>query len=164
MAGKHSPNALRSYLEIHETVMERFRREGFVEIDALEVYPLGASNLKMEGQISCEGGLVCRVEKLLEVVDANNPNNPLVQTVRYAYNVHLAGGRNLFRYDNAHRHAGHGDENHCHAFDWRTGAALSVRWTGADWPTLGEVLSEMRDWYWQNRAALEALRQPERRR
>ena len=63
MAGKHSPNGLRSYLDIHETVLQRFEREG-----------------------------------------------------------------------NAHTYPGI-DSRHRHAFDWQT----------------GEILEEMREWYWPRR-------------
>lgn len=154
MAAKHSPNDLRSYLEIHETVMQRLRREGFVESDDLSLAPLGGGDIKMEGQIRCEGGLVCSVEKILAIVDATDPHRPLVQTVRFAYNVHVGGHHNLFRYDNVHRHPGHPDASHRHAFDWRTGEAGPVRWIGPDWPTLGEVLEEMRTWFWEHRDEL----------
>jgi len=82
LAGKHGPNGLRSYLEIHETVLRRFVREGFVD-----------------GH---------------DIVDSSNPDDPAVQTVAYAYNVHR------------------------HAFDWQT----------------GEVLEEMREWYWLHRDEL----------
>lgn len=155
MAGKHSPNTLRNYLSIHETVMQRFRRDGFVDFDDLELVPLGAGSIKLEGQIRCEGGLVCTVEKLLTIVDATDAENPLVQTVRFAYNVSIAGRHNLFRYDNVHGYPGHADASHRHSFDRRTGEAEEVTWIGGEWPTLGEVLEEMRQWYWTHRGELE---------
>ena len=154
MAGKHSPNTLRSYLAIHETVMQRLRRDGFVESDDLSVVPLGGGAIMMEGQIRCEGGLVCTVEKILAIVDATDGDNPLVQTVRFAYNVHVAGHHNLFRYDNVHAYQGHADASHRHAFDWRTGEAGEIRWVGSSWPTLGEVLEEARAWFWEHRQEL----------
>jgi len=152
--GKHSPTSLRNYLSIHETVMQRFRRDGFVEFDDLALVPIGGGSIKMEGQIRCEGGLVCTVEKVLDVVDATDAENPLVLTVRYAYNVHVAGGHNLFRYDNVHGYPGHADASHRHAFDWPTGEVGEVTWTGDEWPTLGEVLEEMREWFWTHRSEL----------
>lgn len=154
MGAKHGPNSLRNYLSIHETVMGQFDRDGFVDVSALELEPLGAGAIKMVGEIRCQGGLVCTVEKVLAVVDRTNPDDPLIQTDRYAYNVHVAGHGNLFRYDNVHKHPGHADENHRHAFDWRTGEQIGITWVGPDWPTLGEVLAEMREWYWAHSAEL----------
>ncbi len=154
MAGKHSPNTLRNYLAIHETALQRLSRDGFVESHDLSLVPLGGGAIMMEGKIQCEGGLVCTVEKILAIVDATDGDNPLVQTARFAYNVHVAGHHNLFRYDNVHAYKGHADASHRHAFDWRTGEAGEIRWVGAEWPTLGEVLEEARGWFWEHRQEL----------
>ncbi len=90
------------------------------------------------------------VDKVLRAVaDADSPD-PMVQTHLYSYNVSVSGRGSAFRYDNAHRHPGHSDPNHRHEFDWKTGAAVAVRWIGRDWPTLGEVIQEARTWYWAN--------------
>lgn len=154
LAGKHSPNGLRSYLDIHETVLQRFEREGFIDAHDIEVTALGGGAIEISGQIRCEGGLVCTVEKTLQIVDASNSDDPAVQTVAYAYNVHVVGHHNLLRYDNVHTYPGHGDASHRHAFDWRTGEVEEISWVGPEWPTLGEVLDEMRQWYWLHRDEL----------
>jgi hypothetical protein len=149
---RHGPNTLRNYVATHETIMEQFFREGFVESDALELVAAGSGVLLMNGTISCKGGLVCTVEKWMETVGAPDRENPRIQTFRYSYNVSVSGLHNLFRYDNADHH-GHEDSHHRHAFDPETGAQApgSPEWIGAArWPTLGEVLREMSDWYWEH--------------
>lgn len=149
MATKHGPNVLSKYIEIHETVMDRYVRDGFVEFNGVNFESLGAGIILVEGAISCEGGLLCRVEKTLQVVVGGDESDPLVQTVKYAYNVSLSGYGNLFRYDNVHVHAGHHGPNHRHGFDFGT-RAETVTETRAEWPTLGEVLEEMRQWHWDH--------------
>jgi hypothetical protein len=154
--GRHGPNTLRHYVATHDTIMEQFHREGFVESDTLEIASVGDGIFQMEGQIACLGGLLCTVEKWLETVDVSDLGNPRVQTFSYSYNVSVAGMGNLFRYDNADHH-GHPDQHHRHAYDWRTGTQPvdSPRWIGAaGWPTLGDVLREMSDWYWEHEGEL----------
>jgi len=147
LPGKHGPNSLKNYIAIHETVMDRFVRDGFVEHNGVTFQAFGAGLILIEGVILCEGGLVCRAEKTLEVM--GDERDPQVQTIKYAYNVHLSGGGNLFRYDNVHVHPGLEDENHRHGFDLETGQE-TVTATGLEWPTLGEVLEEMRQWHWDH--------------
>ncbi len=120
---KHGPNRLLAYIEIHETVLAKLRRGGFVESDNLELLPLPGDVLHMEGEVRCAGGLVITVDKYLRIVDGAGTADPTVQTYSYAYNVSLAGRGNVFRYDNAHDHAGHRDRHHRHQYDHRTGAA-----------------------------------------
>lgn len=156
MPSRHGANALKNYVETHETVMAQFYREGFVESDTLEIASAGKGLFHMEGEIRCLGGLVCTVDKWLETVDAADPENPGIRTFRYSYNVSVAGMHSVFRYDNADHH-GHADAHHRHDFDWRTGATAvgSPRWVGeGDWPTLGDVLREMSEWYWAHEAQL----------
>lgn len=136
--------------------MEQFYREGFVESDALELASAGDGLFLLQGTVSCLGGLVCTVEKWMETVDDADPGNPRIKTFRYSYDVSLSGSCNLFRYDNADHH-GHEDSHHRHEFDPVTGAQVagSPKWIGAArWPTLGEVLREMSDWYW-NRTSVD---------
>jgi hypothetical protein len=153
---RHGANALKNYVETHETVMEQFRREGFVESDTIDLVSAGNGLFHMEGEIRCLGGLVCTVEKWLETVDATDIGNPKIQTFRYSYNVSVSGMHNVFRYDNAD-HYRHADAHHRHAFDWQTGAQTpgSPAWIGKErWPVLGDVVREMSDWYWGHEAVL----------
>jgi hypothetical protein len=116
---------------------------------------VGRGIFLMEGQVSCLGGLICTVGKWIETVDASDAENPRVQTFHYNYNVNVSGMGNLFRYDNADHH-GHQDPHHRHACDWRTSKATKPpEWIGEDrWPTLGDVLREMSDWYWERKGDL----------
>ncbi len=145
---KHGPNRLLAYLAIHETVLEKYRRDGFLEAQSLDLSPLPGNVLRMEGDLRCAGGLVVTVDKYLRIVEGADTSDPIVQTYSYAYNVSLAGRGNLFRYDNAHAHGDHQDRHHRHSFDPASGATLEVTWVGPTWPTLGEVLDEAREWYW----------------
>lgn len=161
---KHCLNRLRNYLEIHETVMDQFRRDGFVVSDALVLTPEGRGHLRLAGTIACLGGIEIDVEKTLQLVrpDATpllaselHGGEDHVRTVRYRYNVRIRGRFNVFRYDNAHRHEGHADEHHKDLYDWKTGKRLRSEWIGPEWPTLGEVIDEAKSFYWDNYEAIE---------
>lgn len=157
---RHGPNRFNSYQQIHETVINQFQSQGFVGSDNLEFsrsfYPEGSV---LSGEIACLGEILITVGKFLEAVD-DLGNDPCVQTLWYSYNVSVQGHGNLLRYDNQHpgyRYPGHGDEHHKHRFDWRLDQELpgSPFWIGVhNWPLLGEVIQEVQDWYWQNRADL----------
>lgn len=69
----------------------------------------------------------------------------------------MRGRGNVLRYDNTHAYPGHGDAHHKHVYDWETNNQLpgSPAWVDErGWPTLGEVLKELRTWYWENREDL----------
>jgi hypothetical protein len=160
---KHGPNRLHAYLEIHKTVMEQLRDEGFIGEDNLQVEPLGVGRYwSMDGQIACLGNIHITVRKTLKVVEPGS--DPLVQTIEYAYNASVGGHNSFLRFDNAHaneyRHPGHEDEHHCHRLDWRVtdrevNLSHSPEWVGAEkWPTLGEFIRLVSDWYWENRNTL----------
>ena len=157
---KHRPCLLTTYLNVHSNVMEQLRRSGFVGADTLQLNRYG-SDFLLEGEIGCLGRIVVGVWKILECVSPRG--RPVeVQTLVYAYNVSVRGRNKIFRYDNQHAswlYAGHRDEHHKHVFDWQTGdeSSDSPLWIGADrWPTLHEVIEEVRDWHAANRDALEA--------
>jgi hypothetical protein len=157
---KHGPQRILQYYEIHETVMESFRRSGFVGPDTVELIPI-QKRLFVAGQIGCKGRIVIGVVKELEYIGAPYDPNPYVQTIMYAYNVSVHGVGNVFRYDNQHTYRGHQDEHHRHSFDWKTNNEHpgSPEWMGADrWPTLGEVIEEAMGWHAENYGE---LRDPE---
>ncbi|HQU43071.1 MAG TPA: DUF6516 family protein [Pirellulales bacterium] len=155
---KHGASRFSRYLDIHETVLARYRSQGFVDGDAIKIERFGRRHFLMQGEIACRGNIVIAVDKMLEACDREP--DPLVQTVLYSYNVYVKGKWNVFRYDNQHpgwRYPGHNDEHHCHVFDWGTGNELpgSPKWIGAaGWPTLGEVIDEARNWHADNYARL----------
>lgn len=153
---KHGPNRFKSYLEVHQTVLEKFKNLDFVSEENLEIQPSNGVFF-MIGEISCLGNVVIRVEKELIILEGND-SNALIQTSWYSYNASIRGGHNILRYDNQHEDASfrnHPDPHHKHVFDWREGDELSIDWVGADnWPNLGEVIQELYDWYWENKIYL----------
>jgi hypothetical protein len=153
---KHSPARLSTYRETHESRMDGFVVSGFVAEHDLEFAFEGSGVLKIEGEISCLGNIVIRVEKDLAVLEESSPD-PLVQTFLYSYNASVRGADNFLRYDNLHIQEGHKDSHHKHAFDWRNGEELSYspRWVGmAGWPTLSDFMEEVIGWYYRNREDL----------
>jgi hypothetical protein len=139
-------------------VLNQFKSTGLVGDDTLDLYAFGG-DLLMQGEIACIGMIVVGVWKILEYTSPQGAPAE-VQTLAYSYNVSIRGMGNLFRYDNQHAdwlHYGHRDEHHKHVFNFETGDELadSPLWIGADrWPTLGQVLEEIRDWYGHNRERL----------
>ena len=153
---KHGPARLRSYYAAHENHMDQMRTDGFIGEDTLVLEPIGAGLLTMVGEIACLGGIVVEVEKYLEVLEGE-ALDAYVRTFEYKYNAFVRGHNNILRYDNSHAYAGHGDPHHKHVYDWKTGEPLPdfPAWVGErDWPTLGEVMEELRMWYWENREDL----------
>ncbi len=73
----------------------------------------------------------------------------MVQTFAYSYNVSVTGFGNVYRYDSPHNHR---PCHHRHAYQWRVpddpGTLTEI--TGNAWPTLGEVIGETEQWYWQH--------------
>ena len=77
---------------------------------------------------------------------------------RYAYNASVRGHGNFLRHDNAHAYPGHPDQHHRQEFDWHTGEELRgfPLWVGTEggWPTLGDFIEEVCEWYWEHRNEL----------
>lgn len=133
--------------------MDQMRRREFVGDDSLRLENIGSGVLAMTGEIGCRGQIVVQVEKYLLIFDGEGLDAN-VQTFDYKYNAFVRGRNNILRYDNAHSYPGHGDAHHKHMFDWQTGEQLPgfPEWVGENgWPTLGEVLEEVEQWYWGNR-------------
>jgi hypothetical protein len=152
---KHGPIRLASYLSIHETVMEQFCDQGFVLGHTLQIEPQGAGVFTIEGRIECVGDLYIVVFKQLEVVDGEGAD-ARVQTTGYRYNAVLAGRGNVFRYCSPHDD--HNQDHHVHRYDVLGGNPKSVTLHGEDgWPTLGEVIEELRGWLADNAEKLLAV-------
>jgi hypothetical protein len=145
---KHGPNKLSNYVETHTTVIRQFISEGFVLSEGLSLYPVGQGLLVISGEVRCLGGIVLNVAKVLEIV-RNDPTNPVVQTAAYSYNAKLEGLGNIVRYDSPHDHH---PRHHVHRFDVLNGdsdgALDDVK--DDDWPTIGDLLGELRDFYYAN--------------
>lgn len=154
--GKHGPNRFSSYVQIHETVMEKFLRAGFVRSENLSFSDLGNGLIELAGTIECAGDIYITVKKLIQVVEGDGPN-ALVQTTDYGYNAVLRGVGNILRYDSPHET--HNREHHVHRFD-PVGKELPESPfflpDEEDRPTLGEFIAEVEAWYYEN--ADESLR------
>ncbi len=150
MADKHGPNRLNRYQEIHETVMGHLRDDGFVVEDDLAFADLGNGLIELRGTVKCLGGIRVEVEKLLEILDGDGAE-AMVQTFAYSYHACLEGGQgNIVRYDSPH--VDHNQDHHVHRYDPFSGDVTGrVTMHGeSGWPTLGEMLYELRDWYYAN--------------
>ncbi len=142
MSAKHGRNRLSNYVEIHATVMSRFVDENFVLVDGLAIDPLGNGQIWIHGHIKCAGGVEITVDKYLAIVDEGPPVS--VQTVDYSYNASVSGLGNIFRYDSPHED--HNDFHHRHAYDVFAGDVVGTVTKLTEWPTLGEVIEELRAW------------------
>lgn len=141
MSASHGPIRLSSYLEIHTTVINRFVAQGFVVEDGLEIDDLGNGSIYISGLIRCAGGVTITVDKYLSIIDPGPP--AFVQTVDYSYNASLDGVGNIFRYCSPH--PDHNTFHHRHTYDVFSGDQFgNVSESG--WPTLGEVIEELRCW------------------
>ena len=141
----HGWNDLNHYLSVHESWLARF--EGYFLIDNGLKLEISTATLVIKGRLLFTGGLFIDVEKTLEINEWSQ-----VRTTRYSYHAGIAGrsDRPIFRYDNAHPHPGHEDEHHKHIFNpvtWRE-IKPPVCVTRSGWPTLGQVIQELFDW-WQ---------------
>ena len=154
---KHGPCRLQNYLSIHETVFRQFVDSGFIGSDTLAIERFGP-NIYLGGQVGCLGGIIVSVMKKIAIL--NHEPDPFVQTEMYSYNASIAGRGSIFRYDNQHPdnlHPGHQDPHHKHLFDWKSSEELegSPIWLGETaWPTLGEVMEELRTWHSDHYASL----------
>lgn len=146
---KHGPNKLDNYLQIHETVMERLLRDGFVLADNLEFIAV-RGYLYLTGLIECLGGLRMQVRKEIRIWE--DVGGPMAQTESYSYNAYLPDGSNIFRYDSPH--PTHNQEHHVHRYNPFGAEPLRNQLTfllhEAERPTLGEAISELEAWYWKN--------------
>jgi len=148
VVGKHSPTRYTTYFETHARCMEKLKASGVVVFDGLELIQLDDGRLKIEGVVQCRGNLILSVYKALRLERTNTI--PTVQTVRYSYNLSVAGQGNIFRYDDAHTHPGHSSKHHVHRFDPPGIENINSPFeTGEDWPTLTEVLQEVDQYFWE---------------
>ena len=69
---EHGPAKFSTYFSIHENRMDGFRSRDFVGEDSLEFTFLEAGILKIEGEISCLGNIVIRVENASSSGRRNN--------------------------------------------------------------------------------------------
>jgi hypothetical protein len=138
--------------------MMQFVAQGFATTDGTEFSPYGDGRFLLAGNIQCLGGITINIWKELAIVGPISAN-PLVQTQTYSYNAWLNGRGNIFRYDSPHPHR---PEHHVHQFDVLRGDTVGTITTvqGDAWPTIGEVLVEARNFYYDNFTVLAELEPP----
>lgn len=151
--GKHDPTRFSTYIRVHENYLDRLVREGFVRPDHDLVFEAVPGGMLLEGTASCLGGITVQVRKLLEFRDEGQ--DPMVQTRWYSYNVTLQGVGIIFRYDSPFLPdlGGHHRHHHVHHFDVLKGDREGIVGEIEDpemVPTLGEVIEEARNWYYEN--------------
>jgi hypothetical protein len=146
---KHSPNRFGNYRSTHETVIEQFKNRGFILSEDLNFVAIDGFIL-LEGTIHCAGHIHITVEKRMKVLNGDG-ENAMVERVAYSYNVSLSQRGNIFRYDSPH--STHNKQNHLHRFDVlnndHDGTISFIEDEDAT-PTLGEVISEAEEWYYQH--------------
>lgn len=145
--GKHGPNRLASYSEIHQTQIEQVLRGGFVASEDLSFESIPGAII-VSGRIRCLGGIYIDVRKRLALI-TNEGANSTVQTSAYSYNVAVEGIGNIFRYDSAH--ADHNQEHHVHRYDVLNGdreGEVELIYDEERVPTLREVIDEAEAWYY----------------
>ena len=153
MGDKHGPNRLEKYLRVHDAHMQRHKDSGFVLDDGLSFNPLGRGYILLSGSVRCAGNIELEVRKVLAVRNGSG-FAATVESVEYSYNAKVVGVGNIVRYDSPHKHR---PEHHVHRFDV-LGKRKEERIEtipGRDWPTLGEVIQELDDWYRENFQALQ---------
>lgn len=136
---------LENYKRIHSKVMESFIKEGFVISDGITFGEPSGGYITLQGQIHCLGGLQIAVDKRLRILGGTG-GHVRVTTAQYSYNVSVSGRGNLIRYDSAHDHRPH---HHVHRFDSEC-HLVSVHEIHDEnkVPTLGDVITEVRDLYY----------------
>lgn len=146
-ADPHGWNSLENYFIVHERRIQEWQQIGFVIEDGIASAAVAHDLILMEGRLICQDGIYVSVRKSLEL-DASLQR---VRTVRYSYHVGITGSpdRTLFRYDNAHPHAGHPDEHHKHCFDHTTWDEIRPpQHVGREhWPHLSDVIEEAYGWW-----------------
>lgn len=117
----------------------------------------------LDAEFRCKGGIIVEARKLARVVQ-KDPEDPVVETEWYSYNVSLQGFGPVVRYDSPFlpdREGHHGDHHrhhHVHRYDLLAGdreGRVEIIEDGEDVPHLGDVIREAEEWYYANRPELE---------
>lgn len=137
--------------------MRNLVEQGFVLHDGLAFEYISELNVfVLEGEIRCLGGVEVTVKKEIAILDGEGSTS-LIQTSKYSYHCHIAGGPNILRYDSP---VAHRDFHHKHLFDTfgdnRETEIIRLESEDAV-PTLYEVLQELQVWYWENHERIAQL-------
>lgn len=111
--------------------------------------------LIIEGTITCLGGIYIEVDKTVRTFE--DDGETMAVRDEYTYNVVLQGQGNIFRYDGPH--PVHHQFHHVHRYDVldgdREGAIERIE-EEDDTPTLGQVVDEAEQWYYDHLSELDA--------
>lgn len=155
MPGKHGPNRLANYLEVHDAWLRKLLDERFVVEDKSE-FTILPSVILLQGTIVCLDDVAVEVEKEISVLSGRGMS-AVVRTRKFRYHAWVRGIHNILRYDSAH---GHRPYPHKHLYDtFGTGSESGIVELGGEdaIPTLGEVLQELQGWHELNAARIRGL-------
>lgn len=159
---QHNPNKLRSYVDIHTTVLFQAQSAGqIVDWSTLDLDPWLEGGYLITGHVR----LAMNPKFRLDVTKTIETVGDLVQTASYSYNFRLEGLSNIFRYDAPHGEAtGPGGNHHPYHHKHQYNPFASTdRERERDtieyspWPHLGDVISEACEWYWEHETQLRKL-------
>lgn len=156
---RHQPISYYEYKKIHNSYIDQLKKEQFIDNDTLvfDETKKERSVILLCGKLSCLGGIIITVNKVLKVEKPGyfkKLEKCLVHTISYSDNVSITQHGNIFRYEEQHRdhRENHPDKHHKHKFDVNTTNEIEVEWIGdQNWPTLGDVIQEAQNWYYDNR-------------
>ena len=156
MPGKHGPNRLANYLQVHRASMTRFADEGLVVEDQCELTFLPGSIL-LAGRVLCLDGIVLEVEKEIAIL-AGEGMNARVQTATFRYHAWIRGEHNILRYESPHEHRPAAHKHVYNTFGDGLEAEVLDLNREDDIPTLGDVLRELQLWHEENASRIARLR------
>lgn len=146
--GKHGPNNLRNYIEVHSSCMTNLENQGFVLRDDCN-FELFRDLIVLAGRIHCLGQIEVTVKKLIEVLSGSG-HACMVQTKQFSYHANIANGPNILRYDSPVPHRNYYHKHRFDTFGSRREIEVVQIDSEEDVPTLGEVLTELQEWYCEN--------------
>ena len=156
MPGKHGPNRLANYLEVHESCMADLLAEGFVIQDDCRFTFLPRAII-LEGTVICLDGVTLEVHKEIEILRGKGPA-AIVRTRRFRYHAWVRGVHNIFRYDSPHRHRPYPHKHVYDTFGYGGETDIVEIQDPEQVPTMAEVIWELKAWHESSVERLPLLR------
>jgi hypothetical protein len=156
LPGKHGPNRLANYLNVHYAWIQALLDEGFL-VEDCSGFSVLPSGVLLSGTLVCLDGITLELEKEIAILKGSGMR-ATVQTRRFRYHAWIRGVHNILRYESAHEHRPHA---HKHLYDtFGTGLEREVIALAEEdrIPTLGEVVRELQAWHEANAARIGELR------
>ncbi|MFT4040785.1 MAG: hypothetical protein QM692_21570 [Thermomicrobiales bacterium] len=131
--------------------LQQFKDDEFVVADGLvrKIAEQPADLEILAGRLTCQHSLFLDVQMKLDTTVRGGRIWVRLRTRQYHAGVLGKHPRPIFRYDNSHPYPGHPDAFHKHQFDPATWEQPDWPvWIGREnWPSLGDVLEELRQWW-----------------